>query len=109
VSRLIDRAKDAVLEKMVLRVLRPKAERYGEIRKFALNTSTRQIRAEISLRGDALPLIISEAQYRIEQRQGQTRLILHSVKVSREWLQNLLDDHFREIPIKIPDYVRLLA
>jgi hypothetical protein len=109
VSRLLDRAKDAVLEKMVLRVLRPKVERYGEIRKFSLNTSTRRISAEVSLLGDPLPLVISEAQYRIVEKQGQTMLILHNVKVSREWLQNLLDDRFREIPIKIPDFVRLLA
>ena len=108
-KRLIARAKDAVLEKAVLRLLGPKVERYGEIRKFALNTSARQISGEISLRGDALPLIISEAHYRIEQSKGQTLLVLHGVKVSREWVQNLLDDHFREISVEIPDFVQLLA
>ena len=106
---LIDRAKDAALKKAALLLLRPKVERYGEIRQFTLDTVAKRLSAEILLRGDPLPLIISEAQYRIEQNHGQAMLILYEIKVSREWLQNLLDDHFREISVKIPDFVRLLA
>ena len=107
-SRFIARAKDAALKKAVLLLLRPKVERYGEIRQFTLDTSAKRLSAEIILRGDPLPLIISEARYRIEKSKGQALLIVHGIKVSREWLQNLLDDQFPDIAVKIPEFVRPL-
>src|SRR5207249_9553169 len=97
------RAKDAALGKTLLLLLGPKVERYGEIRRFRLDTSAKKLSAEIMLRGESLPLIISEAHYRIEQKRGQTLLILHGIKVSREWLQNVLDDQLPEISIKVPE------
>ena len=43
------------------------------------------------------------------QKQGdQTIVIVYNVKVSKEWAQNLLDDYFREIPFKVPEFVRPL-
>jgi hypothetical protein len=109
VSRLFSRAKDAALEKAVLFLLAPKVERYGEIRRLKLDTSGKKLSAEIMLRGESSPLSISEAQYRIEQKRGHTLLIVYDIKVSREWLQNLLDDELPEISIKVPDLARLLA
>ena len=106
-SRLIQRAKNAALEKAVLRVLQPKVERYGQIRKLSLDTAAKKLSVEIVLRGETEPFKISEAHYRIEDRRGQTILVMHDVKVSREWAQHLLDDYFREIPIKIPDFARI--
>ena len=103
------RAKKAALEKAVLLLLRSKVERYGEIRSFSLDTSAKEFSAEIELRGDPETIVVSEAHYRIESKGPQTVLILHRMKVSREWVQNLLDDHFPEITIKTPDFVRLIG
>jgi DNA-binding Lrp family transcriptional regulator len=108
-SRLIQRAKKAALEKAVLLLLRSKVVRFGDIRKFSLDTSAKEFSAEIELRGDPEPIVVSEAHYRIESDGHQTMLILHGMKVSREWVQNLLDDYFSEIPIKAPDFVRLIG
>ena len=108
-SRLLHRAKKAALEKAVLLVLRPRVERYGEIQKLSLDTSAKKLNLEILLRGESETFKISEARYRIEERRGQTILILHDIKVSRQWAQNLLDDYFREIPIKIPDFARMFG
>ena len=104
----ISRIKDAALQKAILMMLRPRLERYGEIRNFSLDTSARRLSAELILLGDSSPLIISEAQYRVEKKADETILIFHSMKVSKEWVQNLLDDHFPELPVKIPDFVRPL-
>jgi hypothetical protein len=108
-SPLLHRAKKAALEKAVLLVLRPKVERYGEIRKLSLDTSAKKLAVEILLRGETESFKVSEAYYRIEERRGETILILHDVKVSREWAQNLLEDFFQEIPIKIPGFARLFG
>jgi hypothetical protein len=107
-SNWLTRAKDAALEKALVMFLRPKIERYGEVRDFTLDTTRKSLSAEINLRGESEPLVISEARYRIEQRGDQTMLVFHGVKVSKEWLQNLLDDHFQEITVKVPEVVKAL-
>jgi len=104
----LSRAKDVALEKALVMLLRPKFERYGEVQSFTLDTSAKKLSAEIMLRGESTPLIISEARYRIEQRADDSFLVVHKVKVSKEWLQNLLADHFPEITLKIPDFVKAL-
>jgi len=105
---ILSRLKDAALEKALLAFLRPKVERYGEIRNFTLDSSQKIVTAEILLRAEPVPIVISRARYRLEQRGADTFLIIYDVKISREWAQNLLEDHFREIPIKVPDLVRNL-
>ena len=104
----IGRLKDAGLEKALLMLLRPKFERYGEIQEFKLNTTAKSASAEIKLLGEAETLRIEEARYRVEERDSQTYLVLHGIKISRPWVQNLLEDHLPEISLKIPDSVRFL-
>ena len=102
------RIKDAGLEKALLLLLRPRFERYGEIQQLSLDTAARRVSAEIKLLGESDPLRVDEARYRIERRDNETYLIVHGVKVSRRWVQNLLEDHLPEISVKIPDSVRVL-
>jgi hypothetical protein len=107
-STWLSRTKDAALEKALVMLLRPKFERYGEVREFNLDTAEKTISAEIMLRGEPAPLVISKARYRIETRGEDSYLVVHGVKVSKEWLQNLLVDYFPEITLKIPDFVKAL-
>jgi len=102
------RLKDAALEKTLLAFLRPKLERYGDVYSLTLDTSAKIVTAEIRLHGDPESITVSQARYRVEQKGPDTFLIVHDVKISKEWAQNLLEDHFREIPIKIPDLVQNL-
>ena len=102
----LGRLKDAALEKTLLAFLRPKLERYGELRRLSLDTSAKVVSGEIQLRGDSDVINVSQARYRIESRGADTVLIIYEVKLSKVWAQNLLEDHFREISIKIPDLVR---
>ena len=64
--------------------------------------------AEIQLKGEPTVLKVSRASYRIEGQGDETTLVLYDVKVSRDWLQNVLDDHMPEIKIRIPAALRLL-
>ena len=100
--------KDAALEKAALRFLQPKVERYGEIIQLGINTKTRHLSAEIQLNGEPGSVKILRASYRIEGQGDETRLVLYHVKVSREWLQKVLDDHVPEIKVPIPAGLRLL-
>src|SRR5712671_6263435 len=104
----LGRLKDAALEKTLLAFLRPKLERFGDLRRLTLDTSAKIVTGEIQLLGESDVITVSQARYRIEQKGADTVLIIYDVKVSKAWGQNLLEDHFREIPIKIPDLVRNL-
>jgi hypothetical protein len=105
---ILSRLKDAALEKTLLAFLRPKLERYGDLHRLTLDTTAGIVTGEIQLRGDPDLITISQARYRVEQKEADTVLIIYDVKLSRAWAQNLLEDHFREIPIKIPELVRNL-
>ena len=104
----LSRVKDAALEKAVLLLLKPKLQRYGEIRSFGLDTCAKVMTAEIKLKGEPIPIAISQARFKVEESSGQTFLIIYAVKISKEWAQNILEDHFPEMRIKIPDFLRPL-
>jgi hypothetical protein len=105
---LISRTKDAALRKTLLHFLKPRFERYGEISHLEVNTTDKFVTAEVLLRGESTPFVISEARYRIERRADESWIIFYGIKVSKEWAQNLLDDQFPEISTKLPKMVELL-
>jgi hypothetical protein len=99
------RAKDAAVEQAIRLFVSSKLNRYGELRQLNVDTSARRLTAELQMRGDPLPLIISEAYYEIQQENDEWFLALRSIKVSREWVQNLLEDYGAKLRFKIPDMV----
>jgi hypothetical protein len=103
------RAKDAALEKSVLLFLRPMLARYGNLEQLTLDTLAKRVSAVIHLHGEPSPLIISEASYHIETQGENAFLVFHSVKTSRPWVQNLLEDHLHRLPLKLPDFLRRLV
>ena len=106
---VLARVKDAALEKAVLFFLRPKLTRYGELEQLTVHSSAKRLSAVIRLHGEPSPLIISEARYDIQRQGDDAFLVLHSVKASRDWVQNLLDDHLHKLPLKIPASLRRLV
>ncbi len=100
------RLKDVALEKVLIAFLRPKIERYGELQKLTLDTSKHLLTAEVHLHGEKDSLIISRARYRIETKGEHTLLIIYDVKASKEWVHNLVEDHFNQIELKVPALVR---
>ncbi len=96
------------MEKALLLFLRPKLRRYGELNSVTLNTREKLFTAEINLLGDTLPLTISQARYRIEKEGSNTVLVIYDIKVSKEWAQNLIEDHFDEARLKIPAFLKRL-
>jgi len=101
--RAISTLKDTALEKGLLFFLRPKIKRYGELRQLSLNTSRKLLTAEIDLLGDATSLTISQAYYRLEKEGERLLLIIHDVKCSKKWMQNLIEDHLDEVRLKLPE------
>jgi len=96
------------LEKALLLFLRPRLKRYGELSHLTLNTSEKIFTAEINLLGDSVPITISQARYRVEKEGSHDVLVVYDVKLSREWAQNLIEDHFDEARLKVPDSLRPL-
>ena len=101
----LSRIKDAALEKSLLLLLRPKFQRYGELRRLRLDTTRKCLSGEIRLLGDPIPIEISQAHYRVEQGNQGCRLTIYDVKLSKEWLQNLVEDRFPELTVPLPTFV----
>jgi hypothetical protein len=107
-NSVLGRAKAAMLQKAVLLFLRPKLARYGELEQLSLDTSAKRLSAVIRLAGEPATLVISEARYEIHRQGEDAFLLFYGVKVSREWVQNLLEDHLHRLPLKIPSTLRSL-
>jgi hypothetical protein len=105
---LLSRAKDAALQKAVRAFLKPKVERYGELKEFDLDTSAKRASAELLLHGESTPLVVTEALYRLERDCSQWYVVVYGIKVSKPWVQHLLDDHFPEFKFKVPELVKRL-
>ena len=88
--------------------LRPHFERYGEVRELEVNTTEKVLSAEVALKGEATTFVISEARYRLEKKGDESWIVFYGIKVSKEWVQNLLDDQFPEIPVKLPKMLEML-
>jgi hypothetical protein len=105
---MLSRLKDAALEKALSAFLRPKLQRYGELRNFHLDTRAQSFSAELMLHGETGLLTLSEARYRIERGGDQTTLVVFGWKVSREWVQNALEDFGREVRLPVPSLLSRL-
>jgi hypothetical protein len=104
--RAITRLKDTALQKGLVFFLRPKLKRYGELRHITLDTSNKTITAEIDLLGDPTPLTVSQACYQLEKNGAHLLLIIRDIKVSKPWIQHLIEDHFPEMRLRVPDSLR---
>lgn len=104
-GRGLTRIKDAALEKSLLLLLRPRFERYGEIRHLRVDTQERRLSAELRLRGDPIPIEVSQARYRVESTAAGSVLTFFDVRTSKEWLQHLIEDRFPEVTVPLPPYV----
>ncbi len=102
------RVKDFALEKALALFLRPKLKRYGEIRRLSIDTTARRLSAEVSLHGDPLPLEITSVSYRVRESERGTSIVLFDFRLSKEWIQNLLEDQFAEVALPIPDTIKPL-
>lgn len=105
---LFSRVRDVALEKALMLFLSPLVKRYGRIGKIGIDTSRKEISGEIYLIGDVVPLELYSSQYRVEDKEGESYLVLSSFKFSKEWVQNLSDDFLREYTVKIPSVVKPL-
>jgi len=105
---LLSRAKDAALQKAVRAFLKPKLERYGELKEFDLDTTANRATAELLLHGESTPLVVTEALYRLEEDSGQWYVVIYGIKTSKPWVQHLVEDHFPELRFKVPELVKAL-
>jgi hypothetical protein len=104
----ISRAKDFAIEKALILFLRPKVKRYGDLRRLSVDTTSKILTAEIRMLGDPLPLEATEVHYRVEESTTGLIIIFFDFKLSKEWIQNLVDDQFPEIRLPIPDFIKPL-
>lgn len=84
--------------------------RYGEIQELDLDTQRHCVSLKILLKGEPTPVDVSVGRYEIDDRDPiRPVIVLHDIKASRQWIQELASDNCEGKSVAIPQkFVPLL-
>ncbi len=86
--------------------LNGKYERYGQVQELSLDMDNRTIEALVLLSGEETPITLSTRYSLAKDADGQPFLNMREVRLSKPWMQALLDDRSPEgIKVKLPPNV----
>lgn len=74
--------------------------RYGEMRDFTIDSTLKEVRAILLLRGEDRPIEI-RARYRLEEIEGKRWIVAERVRTSREWMTRLVADRAETHPLRV--------
>lgn len=95
-------AKDAVASQAARSYVNGLIKRYGEVRELKIDSRAKTVAVVCELKGESEPVKIHVGAYRIVA-EGELRFVeITACSCSKEWLQNLLEDHVRDRRLKLP-------
>jgi hypothetical protein len=101
-GRMIRKIKDQALAWTATQYLRSRIENYGQILGLSIDSSIREVRGEILLRGETEPLYAVLSGYEVTEDGEKLCLTFASLETSRDWLNQLLKDLLPGNVIKLP-------
>ena len=75
----------------------------GTVKTLDLDKQNRQIRLVLEMVGETEPVEVELLNYSLAQDGNRTRLCFGEVRVSRAWMQSLLNRYFPEPALVIPE------
>ena len=92
---------ELVRAKLIEAANRSRLARYGRVSRLELGVQRRQLRVTLTLHGEEQPVEVVVERFTLLGEEGDARVRLEEVRVDREWLQRLADDHVvgREWPL----------
>jgi hypothetical protein len=93
--------KDSLTSSAAKSFIASRIARYGTLTELRINSREKTILADVLLEGEDAPIRIEVGRYRIAMKHGEPVLTVESVRASRAWLSNLLQDLVigRELPL----------
>jgi hypothetical protein len=84
--------KDSLASSAAKSLIASRISRYGKLTELRIRSRERTIFAELLLQGEEELIRIEISRYRIISKGGENLLVIESVRATREWLHNLLED-----------------
>jgi hypothetical protein len=75
----------------------------GVVSKLELDKNSRTIRLLLQLKGETEETTVELVGYSLATEGSQTRLGFEQVRVSRPWMQSLIDSYFPQPGVTIPE------
>lgn len=109
VHGLLSRGKDTGVSFAVERFWEHRFARFGDLQDLHIDSRAKRIRAQILLKGDQEPIILTVDRYEVKTEELHTFFVLREGKVSREWMNLVLQEQAVGKPFPIPEkYVHLI-
>ena len=99
--------KKGALEASARAFVNRQIEKIGVLTKLDIDCRNKAIRAELDLRGEQSPILISVGSYDLSEADGASYISLHDVTASREWISALLGQYLVGKKLVIPQVVRI--
>ena len=97
--------KDGAVEAAGRAFLNQQIEKFGVVTRLQLDSRQKTISAQLSLKGETIPVIIEVESYEVIQRTEGTYITVRRVHASREWIGALLSELVVGRQFKIPRVV----
>lgn len=97
-------AKDAIASQAARSYVNGLIKRYGEVREVKIDSRAKTVALVCELVGETQPVKVNVDAYRIVS-EGELKFVeITACSCSREWLQNLLEDHACGRRFKLPPW-----
>lgn len=93
-----DRAVEAAARSYIARQI----EKFGELRKFEIDSRLKTLAIEVALKGEVSPVSVQVDKYEVVRRDGDSHIILRQARASREWITAAIEQHVLGREFKLP-------
>jgi hypothetical protein len=97
--------KNGVVEAVAKAFLNQKLQKFGAVTRLQIDSKGKTIAAELALKGEATPILINVDSYEVQQKAGDTFIVIRSARASREWIGAIVTEFVVGQPLKIPSAV----
>ncbi|MET0262164.1 MAG: hypothetical protein ABW223_04650 [Rariglobus sp.] len=97
-------AKDAMASQAARRYVNGLITRYGEVSDLKIDSRAKSVDVTCQLIGEREPVTVHVENYSIVKNGEKTFVEVQNCTCSRQWLQNLLQDHARGRRFELPSW-----
>ncbi len=94
--------KDKAISFSIKQFINLQIKEFGEMLKLNIDSKNKKISLEVMLLGEKEPLSVDVNRYELFQKEDKHFIKLKDIQTSREWINILIKNHFRDKEIEIP-------
>ena len=97
--------KDKAVSFTLKQLINLNIKEFGEMLKLNLNSKDKKLELEVMLLGEKEPLNIEIKSYQLKQKDDKYFLTLSDIHTSREWINIVIQNYFKNQEIEIPENI----